>query len=58
MKVNDSVDLLEVFGDREKEIIMNVLEKYQVNRIVDIKKIDYWKGELQISVIDIRSSSK
>ena len=39
MGINNRVDLLEVFGDKEKEIVMKVLEKYQVNRIVDIKKI-------------------
>jgi CotS family spore coat protein len=39
MKVNNKVDILEVFGDREKEIIMKVLEKYQINKIENLKKI-------------------
>lgn len=39
MKINNRVDLLEVFGDREKEITIKVLEKYPINRLVAIKKI-------------------
>ena len=40
MKVNNKVDLLEVFKDREKEIVIRILEKYQINKISEIKKVN------------------
>jgi len=40
MKVNNKVDLLEVFKDREKEIVIRILEKYEINKILEIKKIN------------------
>ncbi|MBC8059933.1 MAG: CotS family spore coat protein [Clostridiaceae bacterium] len=39
MRTSNKVDLLEVFGDREKEVIIRVLERYQISEIIDIKKI-------------------
>jgi len=57
MKINDRVDLLEVFGDREKELITKVLDKYRINKIVDIKKIrGSYKVETDMGILCLKKT--